>query len=356
MAKYTIELREIVKHRNIFNFDYPFYDEKKRPDFEKAFIRNFYFREIGVETIDRFLFELETKMLTVFPYYNELFKVNQIEYSVLDNYSLKETTTINRENTGKSSGVSSSVGQTADSQTSESEENRNGQTTGNTSGSSNTDRTENGSTSGTTSGTAETNKTGSTSGTSSESGTINTSGSVNEESSGNVEEQKRHHDTPQGKLSLNDGKYLTKLDHDTAETSGTKTTDNTSESSESKSGESSGTTSENGTTETSETTSGTSETTGNEKQISSSESSGTSKEEATSKTTFNSEEFTTADTNTRAYKNDKMSESMEVIRKGNIGIDTDADMIQKHIKLQQILKKIELMFFEECEDLFMLVF
>lgn len=293
MAVYTMELRTIIEHGyNIFNFPYEFYDEKEREKFQRDFIRHFYFREIGTETIDRFLLNLEDIFATVFPYYNELFKTAEIEYSILDNYKLMETTTIKRDNVGKSSGVSSSVGQVFDTQETESNESRQGESSGTTTA------TENG----------ESNT------------TIN--GTDNKTENQNV--IKKFLDTPQGLTDLTDTRYLTTLNQDTSETTSTGKTTSTTTGTDEKSSES-----ETHQTDTTETT-------------------------ATAKTS--AEQKTTADSNTRNSVEQSMSETLETLRSGNIGVDTDADMIQKHIKLQQILKKIELMFFDECECLFMGVY
>lgn len=341
MAKYTIELRSIVENgRNIFPFDYPFYDEKKRPDFEKKFIRNFYFNEIGVPTIDRFIFELESKFQTVFPYYNKLMEAATVQYDLLNNYNITETITTERETTGNSSGIASSVGKTEDVQTSTGKEDRTTDTTGNTSGSVQTDRTENGSTSST--------KEGETSGTSSETGTASGTSGSSETVSEDKDSVKRFHNTPQGKISLNDNKYLTTLNHDTEDNSASKTTSNSTENSENKTGNTSGSSSE--------TASGTSETTGNETQTATTDTTGKEVASGQNSNTFNGEQKTTADTNTRNYTNDKTTETHSLYRIGNIGVQTGADMMQKHIELQKVLQNIEKMFFAECEDLFMLVY
>ena len=55
-----------------FNFNFPFYDETKRAEFEQNFLRHFYMREIGLETIDYFMLRLEDKLNTIMPYYNKL--------------------------------------------------------------------------------------------------------------------------------------------------------------------------------------------------------------------------------------------------------------------------------------------
>ena len=52
---------EIVEHAQpkLFNFDYPLYDELLKDTFEKDFIRHFYTREIGSESIALFKLRLE---------------------------------------------------------------------------------------------------------------------------------------------------------------------------------------------------------------------------------------------------------------------------------------------------------
>lgn len=103
MATYTMTLRAIVDHysqdqpflpvkdkieigrQKLFDFDYPFYDENKRADFETKFIRNYYMREIGHETEYLFKFHLETWLFTNMEYWNKRFTVNELEYNPLSN-------------------------------------------------------------------------------------------------------------------------------------------------------------------------------------------------------------------------------------------------------------------------------
>lgn len=273
MAQYSVELRHVISERgNIFNFPYEFYNEEKREKFEQDFIRHFYFREIGAETIDRFLVFLEDKFNTVFPYYNKLFEATEIEYDILDNYKLKETITVNRENVGSST----STGTSNNTQTSESSESGNTSHSGTDTGS--------------------------------------TSETANGSNSETRNDKKRFLDTPQGQTDLTNSKYLTTLNDDDSTSSGssetekTGTTSNTSESSDTSESSSNGTVTDAGRTETSvESTGSTSETT-----------------------------------------------TLE--RRGNIGVDTDSDGIIKHLKLQKMLAEIQKLFFNECEDLFMLVY
>ena len=74
MAHYTKELRELVKEGfNIFNFEYNFYSPKHKKQFEEKFINYFFFREIGFETVGRFIHELKSKLEEIYPYYEHLF-------------------------------------------------------------------------------------------------------------------------------------------------------------------------------------------------------------------------------------------------------------------------------------------
>lgn len=85
-----------------FDFDFPFYDESKRTEFEINFLRHFYMREIGLETQAYFFLRLEDKLNLIMPYYNKLLTANAIEYDPFYNEIVNEK--ITRERTGKSTG------------------------------------------------------------------------------------------------------------------------------------------------------------------------------------------------------------------------------------------------------------
>ncbi len=317
MANYTIELKDIVAlGHNIFDFPYDFYDEKRRREFEQQFIRHFYFREICCPSVDRFKHYLKDKMDTVFPYYNKLFETAAIEYNILDNYNIKESTTTTRENTSKSNGVSHSVGQIFEEHEEESEEARKVNSTG--------------ATSETVGGTSEKTET------LTEKSTLTEDGNHTVDVGTEQTDKKRFLDTPQGAVDLEDSKYLTTLHHDT----GNKTVD------------------EDGTTHKEAETEGekTNETKETEDKTATRDTTGSEETEGSVRGTLKREQKDTADNNTRLESVGNLVEKIEYQRRGNIGVDTDADMIQKHIKLQQVLTKIALMFFDECEDLFMLIY
>lgn len=104
MAMYSIELRRYIdsfsQYQNprtsikekieigrphLFDFDYPFFDESKRKDFERKWIRRFYMTEVGFETMELFKFHLENWMNEKMPYYNKRFKSELIQFDPLMN-------------------------------------------------------------------------------------------------------------------------------------------------------------------------------------------------------------------------------------------------------------------------------
>lgn len=91
MANYTIELRKIIESKiNIFDFDYPFYNENEKEYFQDRFIKHFYFREIGSETVSRFKHYLEDKLHEIAPFYKHLYETTIYNYDPILNYSVEE--------------------------------------------------------------------------------------------------------------------------------------------------------------------------------------------------------------------------------------------------------------------------
>ena len=348
MAKYTMELRDVVKNHDIFSFPYEFYDEQKRAAFEERFIRHFYFHEIGAETIDRFIFNLRDKMENVFPYYNNLFKLAKIEYPIIENYNMEEKTTIKKDQEVKSSGESFTAGKTTDENTTDGTETT--ESSSSQTGNSSTERTqsENESFEKTGTGSSETER----SGTATTEKTESTDRETSETSENTSEAIKKYHDTPQGMLDLSDNDYLTTLNHDTDTGEQSKTG--------SESVDTSGST-DTDTSESESTESDTSESSERDRTLSDSEESehSTDTQEEGSRTTkasFSGEQKQTIDNNTRSSSRGNQNEEMTITRHGNIGVTTSQQMIESEIKLREILHKIELLFFNECHDLFMLVY
>lgn len=71
MSEFTTELRNIVNSGiNIFDFDYTLHDPAYKPTLEKKIIKHYYYREIGFETVGRFIDRLDTKLNEILPKYN----------------------------------------------------------------------------------------------------------------------------------------------------------------------------------------------------------------------------------------------------------------------------------------------
>ena len=109
MADYTIELYDIVKQGyKLFNFEYDFYDENLKENFEKKFIDTYMFHEIGCETVQRFRHNLKARLNLIMPYYKKLYETELAskEINFLLNKDLKETFIRDIEGTDTSNNVS----------------------------------------------------------------------------------------------------------------------------------------------------------------------------------------------------------------------------------------------------------
>lgn len=76
--------------KQIFNFDYEFWNEDEKEKFQIDFLRHFYFREIGQETYGVWKVYLEDIFVTVLPYYNKLWAALAKEYDYLLTYDYTE--------------------------------------------------------------------------------------------------------------------------------------------------------------------------------------------------------------------------------------------------------------------------
>lgn len=75
----------------IFKFDYKLFDPAYKKTFETNILRRFYMQEIGFETEEYFLMELEDWFAVNMGYYNKLFESELIEFEPLQNVDWKET-------------------------------------------------------------------------------------------------------------------------------------------------------------------------------------------------------------------------------------------------------------------------
>lgn len=120
----TVELREIVESGvKIWDFDYPVprasidYNGKTckvdfdKATFEKKIVDHYYFRQIGQETVGRWLHYFRTRIREIMPYYVQLYefdaKFRNIE-DPLESYNLVETFKQEHSNNGSVTGSTSS--------------------------------------------------------------------------------------------------------------------------------------------------------------------------------------------------------------------------------------------------------
>lgn len=103
MSKYTTEVRYICEtntshpitgdgfnnveeiinssHVNIFNFDYPIFDNRYRAVLEKKILRHFYTREICDETVGLWKLRMCDRLNVIMPYYNQLYESALLEFN-----------------------------------------------------------------------------------------------------------------------------------------------------------------------------------------------------------------------------------------------------------------------------------
>lgn len=107
MSSYTLELRHIHQTYKVFNFDYDFYTDSDiiKSKFEEKFIDEYFFHEIGQETVARFQHRLRTRLNKIMPYYKQLYETELAAKDI--NFLLNKdlTETFERVVTGESSSI-----------------------------------------------------------------------------------------------------------------------------------------------------------------------------------------------------------------------------------------------------------
>ena len=108
MATYTIDLFTLLQDEKfkLFDFNYNFYDEQHKQEFEEKFINYYMFNEIGFETVKRFKHYLKEKLNRIAPYYEQLYKTElrclEGDIDFMLNKDLHETINVKDKNTSKS--------------------------------------------------------------------------------------------------------------------------------------------------------------------------------------------------------------------------------------------------------------
>lgn len=91
----------------IFNFQYPIWSSEYKQTLEHKILKYYYFREIGFETAALWQRFLERKLITIMPYYNELYKTVEADYDFLKPYDVWEDIDRDTEGTGTNNSTTS---------------------------------------------------------------------------------------------------------------------------------------------------------------------------------------------------------------------------------------------------------
>lgn len=114
VSKYTTTIRNILDSgTEIFDFDYPIFDEKYRSVLETKIINRYKFREIGLETVALWKHFLMTRLNEIMPYYNQQYLANKV-FQTYDPYKnkdflIEDTRNSSGNNSGTSSGSSTNT-------------------------------------------------------------------------------------------------------------------------------------------------------------------------------------------------------------------------------------------------------
>lgn len=110
-TKVTVELRDVVNSVDIWKFEYPsFYEGEAKQAFEQKVIDHYYFRQIGQETVGRWLHMFRTRIKEIMPYYVQLYKTIKIMDELEDPFAnVDMLETYEQESTGETSNQGSST-------------------------------------------------------------------------------------------------------------------------------------------------------------------------------------------------------------------------------------------------------
>jgi hypothetical protein len=88
MPDYTIELWRIRSQVEAALQDYPIFDDDYREVLNKNLLDFYHNREIGFETVERFIFAMRRKMNLLMPQYNKLYESTRLQFDPLSTVDL----------------------------------------------------------------------------------------------------------------------------------------------------------------------------------------------------------------------------------------------------------------------------
>lgn len=98
--------------QEIFNFDWPIFDESYRLPLEVKILRHFYTREIGEETFGLWQLRLCDRLNVIMPYYNQLYESELIKFNPMWDVDL--TTTHEKQNDNAENGSETASGSSSE--------------------------------------------------------------------------------------------------------------------------------------------------------------------------------------------------------------------------------------------------
>lgn len=116
----TVELREVVESGvNVWDFDYPsYYKGEEKKAFEQKVLDHFWLRQIGAETVGRFLHYFRRTVREIMPYYIQRYKSVELmddpAIKPLENYSMIEEMTVTETGESKRTGTNGSETKTSE--------------------------------------------------------------------------------------------------------------------------------------------------------------------------------------------------------------------------------------------------
>lgn len=107
----TVELRKIVESGvDVWAFDYPsYYEGEEKTAFEQKVLDHYWFRQIGQETVGRWVHYFRTRMREIMPYYIQLYESQEVMANLDDPFGTVDIVeTFEQETTGNTTGTSTS--------------------------------------------------------------------------------------------------------------------------------------------------------------------------------------------------------------------------------------------------------
>lgn len=109
MASFTMELGKVMQVYDIGLKDYPIFDESHRELLNKKITDHYFTREIGLASVDDWVYKLNIKMREIMPRYNQLYKSELLNFDPLITMDMKQISDSNAESIAENTATNSSL-------------------------------------------------------------------------------------------------------------------------------------------------------------------------------------------------------------------------------------------------------